>query len=51
MILVRTNHPYLRVGHHSWYQSITGVMHCVWFENHGEDTLRCPYKDYSSLNR
>jgi hypothetical protein len=21
------------------------------FENRGEDTLRCPYKDYSSLNR
>jgi hypothetical protein len=21
------------------------------FEKHGEDTLRCPYKDYSSLNR
>jgi hypothetical protein len=21
------------------------------FENHGEGTLRCPYKDYSSLNR
>jgi hypothetical protein len=21
------------------------------FENHSEDTLRCPYKDYSSLNR
>jgi hypothetical protein len=21
------------------------------FENRGEDTLRCPHKDYSSLNR
>jgi hypothetical protein len=21
------------------------------FQNHGEDTLRCPYKDHSSLNR
>jgi hypothetical protein len=21
------------------------------FENHSEDTLRCPHKDYSSLNR
>jgi hypothetical protein len=21
------------------------------FENHSEDTLRCSYKDYSSLNR
>jgi hypothetical protein len=21
------------------------------FKNHGEDTLRCSYKDYSSLNR
>jgi hypothetical protein len=29
MILFRTNHPYLRVGHHRWYQSITGVVHHV----------------------
>jgi hypothetical protein len=29
MILVRTNHPRLRVGHQSWYQSITGVIHRV----------------------
>jgi hypothetical protein len=25
-ILVMTNHPYLRVGCHSWYQSITSVI-------------------------
>jgi hypothetical protein len=29
MILVRTNHPCLRVGHHSWYQSMTGIIHHV----------------------
>jgi hypothetical protein len=52
-ILVRTDHPYLRVGCHSWYQSITGVIHHVrpyFFENHGDDRLKCPHKDYISLN-
>jgi hypothetical protein len=29
MILGKTNHPYLRVGRHSWYQSITGIIHRV----------------------
>jgi hypothetical protein len=29
MILVKTDHHYLRVGCHSWYQSITGVIHRV----------------------
>jgi hypothetical protein len=29
MILVRTNHHYLRVGCHNWYQSITGIIHRV----------------------
>jgi hypothetical protein len=29
MILVKTNHPYSRVGHHSWYQSRTGIIHHV----------------------
>jgi hypothetical protein len=29
MILVRTNHPCLRVGRHSWYQNITGIIHHV----------------------
>jgi hypothetical protein len=47
MILVRTDHPCLRVGRHSWYQSHYGPI----FKNRGEDMLRCPYKDYSSLNR
>jgi hypothetical protein len=53
MILVRTNHPYLKVGCHNWYQCITGKIHHArsYFENHGEYMLRCPYKDYSSLNR
>jgi hypothetical protein len=25
-----TNHPCLRVGCHSWYQSLTGVIRHVW---------------------
>jgi hypothetical protein len=25
-ILVRTNHPCLRVGCHSWYQSLTSII-------------------------
>jgi hypothetical protein len=25
-ILVRTNHPYLRMGSHSWYQSLTSII-------------------------
>jgi hypothetical protein len=29
MILIMINHPCLRVGHHNWYQSITGVIHRV----------------------
>jgi hypothetical protein len=29
MILVRTDRPCLRVGHHRWYQSITGIIHHV----------------------
>jgi hypothetical protein len=30
-----------------------GIIRCVCpiFENRGEDTLRCPHKDYNSLNR
>jgi hypothetical protein len=28
------------------------ISHTIIFsKTHGEDTLRCPYKDYSSLNR
>jgi hypothetical protein len=30
MILVRLNHPFLRVKLHSWYQSITCVIHHLW---------------------
>jgi hypothetical protein len=26
-ILVKTNHSYLRVGHHSWYQSRMSIIH------------------------
>jgi hypothetical protein len=54
MILVRTDHPCLRVRRHSWYQSHYGYnTSCpvLFFENRGEDTLRCPHEDYSSLNR
>jgi hypothetical protein len=54
MILVRTDHPYLRVGRHSWYQSHYGYnTSCtvLFLKTYGEDTLRCSYKDYSSLNR
>jgi hypothetical protein len=54
MILVKTGHPYLRVGHHSWYKSHYGynTSHTVLFSKiYGEDMLRRPYKDYNSLNR
>jgi hypothetical protein len=29
MILVRIGHPCLRVGHHSWYQSIMRIIHPI----------------------
>jgi hypothetical protein len=29
MILVSTNHPCFRVRCHSWYQSLTGIIHHV----------------------
>jgi hypothetical protein len=29
MILIKTNHPYLRVGCHRWYQSIMDIIHRV----------------------
>jgi hypothetical protein len=29
MILIRTNRSCLRVGRHSWYQSITGIIHHI----------------------
>jgi hypothetical protein len=29
MILVKSDHPYLRVGHHRWYQSFRGVIYHV----------------------
>jgi hypothetical protein len=54
MILVWTDHPCLRVGRHSWYQSHYeyNTSHMVLFaKTYGEDMLRCPYKDYISLNR
>jgi hypothetical protein len=54
MILIRTDHPCLTVGCHSWYQSHYGynTSRTVLFsKTYGEDRLRCPHKDYSSLNR
>jgi hypothetical protein len=27
MILIKTNHPYLRVEYHNWYQSIMDIIH------------------------
>jgi hypothetical protein len=54
MMLVVTNHPYLRVGCHRWYQSHYGYntsRMILFSKKHGEDMCRCPHKDYSSLNR
>jgi hypothetical protein len=39
MISINTNHPCLRVGHHSWYQSITSVINDVRSHFH-KPTLR-----------
>jgi hypothetical protein len=53
MILVRTDHRCLEVGCHSWYQShyrYNKSRTVVFLKNRSEETLRCPYKDYSSLN-
>jgi hypothetical protein len=30
MILITTNHPYVRVGCHNWYQIIMSIIRCVW---------------------
>jgi hypothetical protein len=54
MILVRIDHPCLRVGYHSWYRSHYGynISHTILFlKTYGEEMRRCPHKDYSSLNR
>jgi hypothetical protein len=54
MIMVRTDHPCLRVRHHSWYQNCYGynTSRTVLFsKTYDENTLRCLYKDYSSLDR
>jgi hypothetical protein len=52
-ILFMTNHPCLMVGHHSWYQSLMSIIpHWrPYFKNLWWWYARCPYKDYSSLNR
>jgi hypothetical protein len=53
MILVVTNRCFEGCGRHRWYQSHYGysTLHTVLFskKNDGEDTRRCPHKDYSSL--
>jgi hypothetical protein len=54
MIPVRADHPCLRVGGQKWYQGHYGynTSHMVIFsKTYGDDTLRCLYKDYSSLNK
>jgi hypothetical protein len=54
MILVRTDHPCLWVGHHRWYQSHYGYntsRTVLFLKTYGLEMLKCPYKDYSSLNR
>jgi hypothetical protein len=45
-ILVRTNHPCLRVGCHNWYQTYeyNTLLTALFSKTYGEDTLRCPYK-------
>jgi hypothetical protein len=59
-ILVRTDYPCLGVGCHSWYQSqilILGLvgynttLTAIFSKTYSEDTLQCPYKDCSSLDR
>jgi hypothetical protein len=52
-ILVKTNHPCLRVGRHSWYQpyEYNTSLTVIFLKRYDDDMLRCPYKDYSSLNR
>jgi hypothetical protein len=54
MILVMTNHPCLRAGtsqmvskHYGYNTSHT----TIFLKTYDEDTRRCPYTDYSSLNR
>jgi phospholipase C len=54
MILVRTDHPYLRVGRHRWYQShyrYNTSRTVLFLKTYGEEMLRGPYKGYSSLNK
>jgi hypothetical protein len=38
-ILVRTNHPYLRLERHSWYQSLTSIIPC-WRPYFWKPTMR-----------
>jgi hypothetical protein len=41
-ILVKTNHPYLRVGRHSWYQSRTSIIRHrrpYFQKTYGEDSF------------
>jgi hypothetical protein len=54
MILIKINHPCLRVRRHIWYQShykCNTSRTNLFLKTYGEDTLRSPYKNYSSDNR
>jgi hypothetical protein len=52
MILVRTDHPCLRVRYHRWYQShyrYNALRTILFLKTYGEDTLRCLYKNIVAL--
>jgi hypothetical protein len=54
MILVWTNCPFEGRGCHNWYQSHYGYntsRTVLFLKTYGDETRRCPHKDYSSLNR
>jgi hypothetical protein len=54
MILIKTNHSCLRVeiSHMvSEYYGYNILRTIIFSKTYGEETLRCPYKDYSSLNK
>jgi hypothetical protein len=54
MILVVTNRHLEGQGCHRWYQSHYGCntsRMIIFVKTYGEETRKCPYKDYSSLNR
>jgi hypothetical protein len=53
-ILVRTHHPCLEGGMSqlvSEAYEYNTTLTAIFSKTYGEDTLQCPYKDYSSLDR